>query len=195
MLPALMCLVLAAAPQKIEVQKIDAQKLEAPKVDFNLPDVPKADGIKGTEAPKNDQMQTKSAAGDLRSVSTTGAAAKVVSVAHARDFAATKAGYKPVGGISGFSFSSLPARVGSFKTCVRLSSPDGVPVQLKTTFKSPAGNELLSSRADVTFGAGSEMDVVIEWDGFEANAAGEYKLVVTLDGKAAGEFPISVQGK
>ncbi|HEY3447140.1 MAG TPA: hypothetical protein VGK67_12280 [Myxococcales bacterium] len=165
-------------------------------MDFKLPEMPKADGLKGSESPKNDEMQTKSAAGDLRSVSTTGGpTAKVVSVTHAKDFAATKNGYKAVGGISAFNFASLPARVGSFKTCVRLSSADGVPVQLKTTFKSPAGNELLSSRADVTFGSGNEMDVVIEWEGFEANSAGEYKLVVAIDGKTAGEFPLAVQGK
>lgn len=196
MLTTLLCLaVLTAAPQKIEVGKIQTEKLDAPKLDFALPDVPKADGIKAKEAPKNDEMQTKSAAGDLRSVSTEGPSAKVVSVMHAKDFAATKAGYKPVGGISGFSFASLPARVGAFKSCVRLASANGVPVQLKVVFKSPAGNELLSSRADVTFGNGNEMDVVIEWDGFEANAAGEYRLVVSVDGKVSGEFPLAVAGK
>ncbi|MGC4113121.1 MAG: hypothetical protein QM765_00260 [Myxococcales bacterium] len=196
MLTALLSLLLVAAPQKLEIQKIDAQKPDAPKIDLNLPQVPKADGVKAGEAPKNDQMQTKTAAGDLRSVSTTdGPSAKVVSVVHAKDFAATKNGYKPVSGISGFNFTSLPARVGAFKTCVRLSSTNGIPVQLKVSFKSPAGNELLSSRADVNFGAGSEMDVVIEWDGFEANAAGDYKVLVTLDGKPSGEFPIHVQGR
>ena len=189
MFSALVGLILAAAP----IQKIEVQKLETSKMDFKMPDMPKADGIKGTEAPKNDEMQTKTAAGDLRSVDTAGGAtAKVVSVTHAKDFAVVKNGRKAQGKVDGFNFTALPARIGAFKTCVRLSSPDGVPVALKASFKSPAGNELLSSRADVTFGANNEMDVVIEWDGFEATVAGDYKLVVAVDGKAAGEFTLPV---
>ena len=194
MLSAFLGLVLAAAAP---IGKLEAPpKVEAPKIDLKLPEIPKAEGLQGASAPKNEEMQTKSAAGDLRSVDHAGGpTAKVVSVVNAKDFTVSKAGRKPVGRVDSFSFASLPAHVGAFKTCVRLSSVDGVPVSLKATFKSPAGNELLSSRADVTFGENNEMDVVIEWDGFEANAAGEYKLVVTIDGKAAGEFALPVQAK
>lgn len=193
MISAILGLVLAAAAP---IQKIEVQKLDAPKMDFKLPDMPKADGLKGAEAPKNDEMQTKTAAGDLRAANTaTTSVAKVVAVTHAKDFAVTKTGRKPTGAISGFTLGSLPAHIGAFKTCVHVANESGLPVSLKASFKSPGGNELLSSRADVTFGSGNEMDVVIEWDGFEATVAGDYKFVVTLDGKAAGEFPLPIQGK
>ncbi|MBI5543848.1 MAG: hypothetical protein HY901_08185, partial [Deltaproteobacteria bacterium] len=112
-----------------------------------------------------------------------------------RDFTVTPTGRKPVGRVDSLSVASLPAKVGAFKTCVRVSSGDGMPVPLKASLRSPAGTELLSSRAEVTFGAASEMDVVIEWEGFEATQAGEYKLALSLDGRPAGEFPLAVQGK
>lgn len=182
-------LLLAAAP----IQKIDPPpKIEAPKLDLRLPEVPKANDLSGPS--KATELETRRAAGDQGSTGTPGVA-KVESVVHARDFAAGKSGRKPVGRIDGFTFATLPGKVAPFKTCVRLASPDGVPVVLKVAVKSPAGTELLSSRADVSFGGAGAMDVVIEWDGFEAGQAGEYKVVVSVDGRTSGEFPLAIQAK
>ena len=192
MLLTIVSLLLAAAP----VQKLEKVQLEKTTLDMKLPDMPKTDGLAGPS--KDSQLETKHAAGDLRSV-TTGqtAGTKVASVIHAKDFArAAGGGYKPVGRIDTFSVGTLPAKTGAFRSCVRLATSDGVPVSLRAQIKSPTNTEMLSSdRVDVTFGTTSFMEVVIDWPGFEATQAGDYKLVVTLDGQAAGEFPITVQGK
>jgi len=192
MLLTVLSLVLAAAP----VQKIEKVQLEKTTLDLKLPDMPKADGLAGPSK-DDDQLETKHAAGDLRSV-TTGKAGgtKVASVMHAKDFQRSANGYKPVSRIDGFTVGTLPAKTGAFRTCVRLATSDGVPVSLRAQIKSPTGTEVLSSdRVDVTFGTATFMDVVIDWPGFEATQAGDYKLAVTLDGQTGGEFPISVQGK
>ena len=192
MLSALACLILAAAP----VQKLEPiGRIETPKIDLQLPDMPKADGLNGP-AKGDEPMQAKQAAGDLRAGSPPANVAKVLSVVHARDFAATKAGYKPVSRLDSFAMGTLPAKTGAFKSCVRVGTSDGVPVTLRATIKSPAGNEMLSSdRVDVTFGSMASIDVVIDWPGFEASTAGEYHLLVMLDGKVSGEFPLAVTGK
>jgi len=193
MLTALLSLVLAAAAP---IQKLEAPpKLEAPKLDLSLPEVPKADGLKGT-APKEDEMRTKATSSEPRSAGvSSGPTAKIVSVVNAKGFSVTKSGRKPVGRIEALTFSSLPARVGAFKTCIRLTSADGIPVTLKASFRSPSGAELLSSLTDVTFGSSNDVEVVIDWDGFEASSAGDYKLVVALDGKPASELALPVRGK
>jgi hypothetical protein len=193
MLPAFALMLLAAAP----IQKVEPiEKIERPKIDLQLPDMPKADGLKGP-AKADEPMQAKQASGDLRSSQNPQVSgAKVLGVTHAKDFTQTKNGYKPVASIGSFTVGSLPAKTGAFKTCVKVGSSDGVPVSLRTSIKSPGGNDMGSSeRVDVTFGTAESMDVVIDWPGFEASVAGEYKLVVLLDGKPAGEFPLVVATK
>jgi hypothetical protein len=191
MLLTTLSLLLAVAP----VTKLEKGQLEKTTLDMKLPDMPKTDGLAGPA--KEAQLETKHAAGDLRSV-TTGqtAGTKVSQVTHAKDFARSPNGYKPMGRIDSFAVGTLPAKTGAFRTCVRLATTDGVPVSLRAQIKSPSNTELLSSdRVDVTFGTASYMEVVIDWPGFEATQAGDYKLVVTLDGQAAGDFPIPVSGK
>jgi len=186
---ALALTVLAAAP----IQKIEKIQLEKQTLDFKLPAVPKADGLSAPS--KTEELETKRAAGDLSAnMGKPGqvGAAKVESVKHARDFQPTKNGYRPVNGIEGFTVNALPTRVTPFKTCVRIGTPDGVPVVMKTSIKSPGGAELMASRADVSFAGANAVDVIIEWDGFEASQAGEYKIAVLLDGKPSGEYPLKL---
>jgi hypothetical protein len=190
MLSAVLALLVVAAP----VQKVDLTKIESPKIDGPvLPDIPKVDGLSGPT--RSEELQVKQTTSDLRIVTGKPGSTKVESVIHAHDFSLTRSGRKPVNRIDGFSVGGLPAKIGPFKTCVKLSTTDDVPVTLKVSLKSPSGNELLSSRADVAFDGAASVEVVIDWDGFQASQLGEYKLVVMMDGRAAGEFPVLVQGR
>jgi hypothetical protein len=191
MLCALLLASLAAAP-KIE----PIPKMEAPKINLDLPKVPKADGLSGTA--REQQAEPKQTAGDLRSqagMPGAGAPAKLASAVNAKDFVVATGGRKPVGRIDAFTVPGLPARISGFKTCLKLVSGSGAPVTVRAVLRSPSGEELLSSRAEVAFTSGEQMELVIEWDGFEARNAGDYHLVVFLDGAQAGDYLLPVQGR
>jgi len=188
MIAALLALLTAAAPIKFEPPKYDAPKFDSPKIDLGTA-IPKADGLSGPS--QTQEPEAKQSPGGLRAPSTTGV--KVAGVVNARDFGGGVTARKPVGRIEAFTVPAIPAKIPPFKTLVRLKSTDGIAVTVKTAVKSPAGEELLSSRAEAPFGSNDEIELVVGWDGFEATKEGDYKIVVTVAGASPVEFPLPVK--
>jgi hypothetical protein len=114
-------------------------------------------------------------------------------VTHAKSFSRAEGGWRPVSPIESFVVAGVPARIAPFKTCVRISSGEKVPVAVRTALKTPSGEEMLSSRSEVAFGSKDTMELVIDWEGFSAARTGDYKLAVSLDGGRVAEFPFQVQ--
>ena len=184
---ALALIALAAAPARLD----SAPKFEAPKLEMKLPPLPKVESLSGP-APR-EALETRQAASDQRA-SERPAGAKVASIVHAREFArGAEGGFKPVSRFDALTVSGLPSRIAAFKTCVRLTSGDRLPVVVRAAVKAPSGEELLSSRAEVSFGSRGMMEVVIDWEGFTVSRTGDFKLAVSLDGAPSGEFPLPVQ--
>ncbi|MFN7131856.1 MAG: DUF6941 family protein [Myxococcales bacterium] len=183
----LLMLALAAPPK---LGKIEVPKAEAPKLDWGKQDPLKADGL--TRPEQEQQLETRKAATEVARPG--GASASVEKVVHAREFVGSGEARKPKGPIDAFAVAGFPARIERFKSLLRLSSKDRSPVILRVSVRSPAGDELLSSRGEASFDAGEQVDFVIDWDGFEARAPGDYKFVVTIDGETR-EFALPVRGK
>lgn len=164
--------------------------VQAPKLELKLAPLPLVEGLSGPA--RENGLQAREAPSDQRApVRLEGA--KIAGVIHAKSFARGEDGYRPVSPIESFVVASVPARIAPFKTCVRLTSGERLPVVVRTALRSPSGEELLSSRAEVAFGPRESMELVVDWDGFQAVRAGDYKLVVSLDGAAPAEYPLSVQ--
>ncbi len=191
---ALLSLVLLAAAPKLE-PIAPPPKIDKPKLQLELPEVPKAEGLSGSA--RQEEAQPKQTAGDLRSGAgvpgQASAPAKLVSAVHARDFRASAEGHKPLGRIDSFTVPGLPARIAPFKTCLRLRSPSRAPAMVKASLRSPAGEELLSSRAEVSFSSNEEVELVVDWDGFQATRGGDYHLVVLIDGAQAEDLMVPVE--
>lgn len=197
MLAMLLAAALAASPQKIApLQKIEMPKPTAPDLSLSLPDLPKAEGLEAT--PKPQEAESRRAPSDLSAPSPEAikaATASILSVDHARDFLATSSGYKAVGGLEAIRMGKLPAQAPAFKTRVRISSDDGAAMLVRAAIRSPANEEIASSRAEVSFAGVRQLELVIDWDGFPVHRPGDHRVVLTLDGSFAGEYPLAVTGR
>ncbi len=184
---ALLMLALTAPPK---LEKIEVPKVETPKLKWEKQAPLEADGLTTPDA--NTGLEAKKAPKDEARPG--GPSATVDRVTHARDFLSGADGSKPRSLIHGFDVAGFPARIEGFKSCLRLKSKDRSPAIVKVSLLAPSGAELLSSRGEVSFNTGDQLDYVVDWEGFDALTAGEYKLVVTLDGKAT-EFVLPVREK
>ncbi len=184
---ALALIALAAAPLHLD----SAPKPQAPKLDMKLPPLPNVESLSGP-APKEAALEARQAASDQRA-GERAAGSKVTSVVHAHDFTKADGGYRPVSRFDALTVTGLPSRITAFKTCVRLTSGQKLPVVVRAALKAPSGEEVLSSRAEVSFGSRSMMEVVIDWEGFTVSRTGDFKLAISLDGTPSGDFPLPVQ--
>lgn len=177
----------AGAPEKSAV-KIPIG-VDAPKLEIKLAPLPLVEGLSGPA--RESGLEVREAPSDQREPARL-EGAKIASVIHAKDFAKVENGYRPVSPIESFVVPSAPARIAPFKTCVRLTSDERLPVVVRASLRSPSGDELLSSRAEVAFGVRDFMELVVDWDGFQAMQVGEYKLLVSLDGGLPAQYSLSV---
>lgn len=185
MYTALLVLLLLSAPPKATPKFEKPPKIEAPKLDLALPDLPKADGLEAPVQPKD--QETRQAPGSLRAG--TGQPGekqteiKLEALEHAFDFTRSAKGYKAVRRIDALAVPGLPANLPAFKTMLRLASPDRIPATVRVRIQTPDGQDLLSSRIDVDFVDNEVMELVVEWEGFQAARLGDYRIVVDIDGK------------
>ncbi|MGI5864183.1 MAG: hypothetical protein ACOX6T_19305 [Myxococcales bacterium] len=191
MTPALLLLVALAAPPKVPPKLEPAPKLESPKLEIELPELPNTDGLEGPARQKEPELRR--AGSDLHGAAQDGAA-KLESIVHARDFSVGAKGRAPVGRIDSFVVEGLPSSIPPFKSLLRLVSPGKVPAIVRVRIVSPGGEELLASRAEVSFGSNEVMELVIDWEGFRAVREGDYKVVVDVDGKTS-EHPLALKAK
>jgi hypothetical protein len=197
-LESIAVVVLAAAPGTPEASARAPAKsavkvpigVDAPKLEIKLAPLPLVEGLSGPA--RESGLQAREAPSDQREP-TRLEGAKIASVIHAKDFAKVEGGYRPVSPIESFVVPSVPARIAPFKTCVRLTSSERLPVVVRASLRSPSGDELLSSRAEVAFGARDSMELLVDWDGFQALRVGEYNLLVSLDGGLPAQYSLSVQ--
>ncbi len=164
--------------------------VEAPKLDLKLAPLPLLEGLSGPS--RENDLQARDAPSDQRTPANL-EGAKIASVTHAKSFSQAEGRHRPVSPIESFEVGSFPARIAPFKTCIRLTSGERLPVVVRVALRSPNGDDLLSSRSEVSFGARDSMELVVDWDGFQALRAGNYKLLVSLDGGLPAEYPLSVQ--
>src|SRR5690606_8070624 len=165
-------------------------RVEPPRLKWDKQDPIKADGLTTPDAKKG--LETRRAPGEEARPGEP--SAKVQSVTHARDFLTGADGSKPRSLINAFEVPGFPSRIEGFKSRLRLVSRDRSPTTVRVSLLAPSGAELLTSRGEVVFSSGDQLDYVIDWDGFDALTAGDYKLVVVLDGRTS-EFILPVREK
>lgn len=165
--------------------KLDVPKFEMPALDLPEMDVPKLDGV---EAPK--------AEGPGAPQAPTAVTFTVGDITLAKGFRTGKRGACIARRkIDRFDVDQLPTHIAPFRTCVRLTSTEGVVATVKARIEDPTGREVANAAGEVSFARrGKEIDYLIDWVGFTAKHPGKYILSIQLGEDARGQIELEVKG-
>jgi hypothetical protein len=164
-----------------------------PKLDLGLKvdvggSIPKGENL---AKPKEKQVKTES------STQATDISYEVVRVAHGKGFNYGPNGATPISALTEIPASGNPLTTEKFTTVVRVKCAQRVSAPIEIAFLDHRSNEIMTGSGTVYFRSekGTEADYTLDWDPTPVRQAGEYTLLVKVNGNTIGTFPIKIFDK